>query len=111
MPHYFPSYTFKPILAIVAAAALLLAACGGKQSMASKSAAAYREAQTRATPAGSEGHGDAHAGAPATDTSAGPHENHPQPDPTTEATAVPEHHPPGETTGGGSEKPPEGHGK
>jgi ABC-type glycerol-3-phosphate transport system substrate-binding protein len=111
MPHYFPSYTFKPILAIVAAAALLLAACGGKQSMASKSDAAYREAQRKATPVESESHGDAHAGAAATHSSAGPHENHLQPDTTTETTAVPEHGPGGATTGDGSEKLREGHGQ
>ncbi len=48
----------------VVALAILLAACGGKETMASKSAAAYREAQAKGTPVGGgDGHGRDHAAA------------------------------------------------
>ena len=51
-------------------AALLLAACGGKQTMASKSAAAYREAQAKGVPV-TGGHEHGHEmEAPATSTAA-----------------------------------------
>ena len=42
---------------IVLVVALILAACGGKQSVASKSAAAYREAVAKGIPVESGGHG------------------------------------------------------
>lgn len=63
MKHDIRSYTSNPVFAAVAAATLLLAACGGKQSMASKSAAAFREAQAKGTPAGEPSHGG-HAATP-----------------------------------------------
>ncbi len=63
MKHRVPSHSSKLILATVAAATLLLATCGGKQSMASKSAAAYREAQAKGTPVGERSHGG-HAATP-----------------------------------------------
>jgi len=49
-------------------AALLLAACGGKETMASKSAAAYHEAQAKGTPVGA-GNGHDHGGAAASASS------------------------------------------
>ncbi|MGZ5443071.1 MAG: heavy metal-binding domain-containing protein [Thermoanaerobaculia bacterium] len=50
----------------IAALVLLLAACGGKDTMASKSAAAYREAQTKGTPVeGGDAHGHDHGSVPA----------------------------------------------
>ncbi len=42
---------------IVMGAALMAVSCGGKQSIASKSAAAYREAVAKGIPVGSGGHG------------------------------------------------------
>ena len=55
-------------LALVAAA-LLLAACGGKQTMASRSAAAYREAQAKGIPvSGGPEHGHEAGGAATTST-------------------------------------------
>lgn len=57
MKHRIRSYTSNPVFAAVAAATLLLAACGGKQSMASKSAAAYREVQAKGTSVGESSHG------------------------------------------------------
>jgi uncharacterized protein involved in copper resistance len=45
-------------LAVIASALLLLAACGGRDTMASKSAAAYREAQAKGIPVeGGQEHG------------------------------------------------------
>jgi uncharacterized protein involved in copper resistance len=57
---------WKPALLCVAAASVMtLAACGEKQTMASKSAAAYREAQTKAVPvAGGHDHGQHTAKSP-----------------------------------------------
>ena len=46
---------------LVAVGALLALSCAGKQSVASKSAAAYREAVAKGTPVGAGGHGG-HAG-------------------------------------------------
>ena len=48
------------------ATALLAAACGGEQSVASKSAAAYREAQAKGTPVGGGGHDHSAHGAAST---------------------------------------------
>jgi hypothetical protein len=42
---------------VIVIAALLIAACGGEQTVASKSAAAFREAQKKGTPVGGDGHG------------------------------------------------------
>src|SRR5688572_13247072 len=51
--------------ALPAVVLLLLAACGGNESVASRSAAAYREAQAKGTPvAGGHQHGGQHAAAP-----------------------------------------------
>ena len=43
---------------IVLIALLFFAACGGKETVASKSAAAFREAQQKGTAVGTDGHGD-----------------------------------------------------
>ena len=69
MKHYMRRSATGSLIAI----ALLLSvlACGGKQTVASKSAAAFREAQTKGTPPGGEAHGG-HSAAGATD-SAGDH--------------------------------------
>jgi len=91
----------SPLLAIIAVAVFVLASCGGRQSMASKSAAAYREAQARGTPVGTDGHGDAHGGAAATDATAGPHENHQNSDATSGTASAPGHTAYGGTTPGG----------
>lgn len=63
----------------VLGAALLLAACGGKDTTASRSAAAYREAQAKGTPVGGgDDHGHEHgspAPAPASTAEAAPVEH------------------------------------
>jgi len=57
------------LLVVALVMALVAAACGGEQSVASKSAAAYREAQARGTPVGG-GHDHGGHGATATTASA-----------------------------------------
>ncbi|HXI11114.1 MAG TPA: heavy metal-binding domain-containing protein [Thermoanaerobaculia bacterium] len=51
---------------------LFVAACGGKQTVASKSAEAFREAQQKGTPVGGDGHGGHSAGEGATESAGGP---------------------------------------
>ncbi|MCM2314816.1 MAG: hypothetical protein NDJ92_06665 [Thermoanaerobaculia bacterium] len=63
MKHRIRSYTSNPVFAAVAAATFLLTACGGEQSMASKSAAAFREAQAKETSVAEPSHGG-HAATP-----------------------------------------------
>lgn len=63
MKHRIRSYTGTLVFVALAAATLLLAACGGKQSVASKSAAAFREAQAKETSVGEPSHGG-HAATP-----------------------------------------------
>jgi hypothetical protein len=63
MRHQIRRCTKKPVFAALAAATLLLAGCGGKQSMASKSAAAFREAAGKGAPVGEPSHGG-HAATP-----------------------------------------------
>jgi uncharacterized protein involved in copper resistance len=60
-------------LAAIASAALLLAACGGKDTMASKSAAAYREALAKGTQPTS---GQEHGGHATTEAGTGEGMNH-----------------------------------
>ena len=57
------------------AAIVIMAACGGKQSMASKSANAYRDAVARGIPVAAGGHGG-HMATPAGDSSAMPGMDH-----------------------------------
>src|SRR5688572_30324155 len=61
---------------VLTAAALILAACGGDESTASKSAAAFREAQAKGVPVGGGHEHGGHAVATATATAAVPAVDH-----------------------------------
>lgn len=60
MKHHIRTTAIGSMIAI--ALMLFLPACGGKQTVASKSADAFREAQKKGTPIGGEGHGGHSAG-------------------------------------------------
>jgi len=69
MNHYIRYQVIPSAMAI--ALSLFLSACGGKETVATRSAEAFREAQQKGTPMGGDSHGGHSAGGAATDSAAG----------------------------------------